>query len=92
MGNSLYISYQLLTNDYFSLGPAGPETLPNGAGERLPGGKHAGILTYFQAKIKKKVLDAGGQWFAGEDEERRVGSLLLVEKGERAKVLKSVRN
>jgi hypothetical protein len=30
---------------------AGPETLPHGAVERLPSGKLAGILTYFQAKV-----------------------------------------
>jgi hypothetical protein len=35
---------------------SGPKTLPSGAGERLPSGKHGSILTYFQAKIKGKVF------------------------------------
>jgi len=34
--------------------PAGPETLPFWAGYRLPISKHAGILTHFQTKVKKK--------------------------------------
>jgi len=45
-----------------SNGPAGPETLPFWAGysakrmadKRLPTGKHVGILTDFQTKVKKK--------------------------------------
>ena len=35
-------------------GPAGPETLPFGAVCRLPVRQHAGILTDFQTKVKKK--------------------------------------
>jgi hypothetical protein len=40
--------------------PAGLKTLPYGANERLPSGKLAGILTYFQAKVNTKFLCCGG--------------------------------
>ena len=45
----------------FDLGLLTRKTVPYGAGYRLPAGKHTGILTYFQTKIKGKIswmLDA----------------------------------
>jgi hypothetical protein len=37
-------------------GPAGLKTLPYWAVCRLPAGKLAGILTYFQRKVKKNLI------------------------------------